>query len=572
MRPTLDTPAMARLADLAVIAALTAAWVACVALVDPVGDFPLNDDWSYGTSVLTLVETGSFRLGDWVSMPLVVQVLWGALFCRPDGFSFTALRVSTLVLGCAGVLSTYGLLRVGRARRRYAALGALLLAANPIYFQLSHTFMTDVPFAAVALTAALLLLYGVEHDSRRAVAAGTAAAVAATLIRQVGLVVPAAFAAAYLVRHGGGWRRVAAAAVPLLLAAAALLAYNAWLASHQTLPALYHVQVTELSAALRHPLRTAGSGVVRLFKSVWWLGLFSLPLALCASGPLPNGTSRWPRAVGAVVLVAFVLPAVWWTARGWLLPNIRNTLTDHGVGPILLRDVGDHPERLSPLPRWFWLLVTIAATAGGGLLLWRTSAAVRTIAGARTDAGPRRGRSAAVFGLTVLACYLPPIHAIEPFDRYLVLALPFWWLAFAGTGAFAGTRAVAPEPTRFPRYRGVAALVGVLLLLGYASYAVAATHDYLALNRARWQLLNGLVAPGVGVPVSAVDGGFEFNSLYRLGDRTDPAPGRPEHWFREHEYAVTLGPMVGYAVVADEAFDRWLPPSRQTFYLLKRGP
>src|SRR5262245_31806689 len=124
-------------------------WVVVVFVVNPIGDFPLNDDWAYGSAVRTLVEPGDLRLSYWSATNLFVPVVWGALFCSPLGFSFTALRLSSLVLGLVGVLATYGLLREARAPAGLALLGALVLAFSPIYFSLSFTFMSDVPFAAI---------------------------------------------------------------------------------------------------------------------------------------------------------------------------------------------------------------------------------------------------------------------------------------------------------------------------------------------------------------------------------------------------------------------------------------
>src|SRR6187551_900227 len=79
-------------------------WICMVALTNPVGNFPLNDDWAYGYSVQRLLEQGHIRFSDWTGPNLFGQVLWGLLFCLPFGFSFTALRLSTAVLGLVGVL------------------------------------------------------------------------------------------------------------------------------------------------------------------------------------------------------------------------------------------------------------------------------------------------------------------------------------------------------------------------------------------------------------------------------------------------------------------------------------
>ncbi len=117
-----------------------------IALANPIGDFPLNDDWVYGLAVKSILEQGEFRMPSPASTDLFPQAYWGALFCLPFGFSFTALRVSTLVLGLVGILATYGIVRQLGAGARFALLAAALVAGNPLYFALANTFMTDVPF------------------------------------------------------------------------------------------------------------------------------------------------------------------------------------------------------------------------------------------------------------------------------------------------------------------------------------------------------------------------------------------------------------------------------------------
>ena len=94
----------------------------------PFPDAPFIDDWAYSWSVQHLLETGDFLFPEVVLNPIVTQVLWGALFCLPFGFSLAALRVSTWVLG---VLAVCGLCPVrelskgGRACRPGGAVRSL---------------------------------------------------------------------------------------------------------------------------------------------------------------------------------------------------------------------------------------------------------------------------------------------------------------------------------------------------------------------------------------------------------------------------------------------------------------
>jgi 4-amino-4-deoxy-L-arabinose transferase-like glycosyltransferase len=170
-----------------------------VVIINPVGDFPLNDDWSYGSAVKGLVEQGVYRLSDWTAMPLFTQAMWGSLFCLPTGFSFTALRFSTLAMSLLALVFLLLMLRrTGETRTSVLLTGGLILLFNPIWLGLSHTFMTDVHFIALALVSLYLLALGMESRNRLALAGGILFALLATLVRQTGILIPVAFGFGYL--------------------------------------------------------------------------------------------------------------------------------------------------------------------------------------------------------------------------------------------------------------------------------------------------------------------------------------------------------------------------------------
>jgi hypothetical protein len=205
-----------RHSDLIGISVLVAVWALAALVVDLVGNFPLNDDWAYAFAVRALVQHGVLHLSGWTATNLIAQLLWGTLFCLPFGFSFTALRFSTLLLAMLGVLATYALLREAQAKPGPALIGAITLAFNPIYFALAFTFMTDVPFTAAAVASSWLLLRGLRRGRRVEIIAGVALAMAAILIRQIGLAIPIAFAIAYVVKRGLRIRRLIEAIIPVV--------------------------------------------------------------------------------------------------------------------------------------------------------------------------------------------------------------------------------------------------------------------------------------------------------------------------------------------------------------------
>ena len=394
-------------------------WLALALVIDPVGDFPLNDDWSYGRTVSTLVTEGRYEPTGWTSMPLLPQVLWGALFCLPDGFSFTALRLSTLLLGALGLLATWGFLRECGVRRGAAAIGTALVATNPLYLQLSYTFMTDVPFTAAAMGSLALLARSLRREDDRALAVGIALAVVATLIRQLGLVIPLAYAVAIVARDG--WRRgalIRAVLAPAVVGGA-LAGYTAWLTASGRLPALYDLKLERLAELAGHGTRAYALRVAGLaLDAVTELGLMVMPAVVAAVGARRRlRASVVGLGVGFILLQAYRL---WQESRG--LPLSPSVLFDLGLGPVALRDVG-----ILVLPHWpsapagVWTLLTATALIGGGVVVARWVAA---------GVGARRARSGgirdgvSVLTVTAIAGYLLGVAVVDYYDRYLLLLLP----------------------------------------------------------------------------------------------------------------------------------------------------
>src|SRR5262249_47520238 len=122
---------------------------AVLALVlSPFQNTPFIDDWVFAWPVEELLQHGQLKFLEYNLSVNVPGVLWAALFCLPFGFSFTALRVSTWVLALSSLCGLYLTLRDLGVSRRDSLLGTASLGLYPIFFILSFTFMTDVPFVA----------------------------------------------------------------------------------------------------------------------------------------------------------------------------------------------------------------------------------------------------------------------------------------------------------------------------------------------------------------------------------------------------------------------------------------
>lgn len=139
------------------VALITFCWCLSVVVVNPIGNFPLSDDWAFGRTVANLLETGHYKRVDCGWITLITNVFWGALFCLPDGFSLTALRFSSLVAALLGLIGAYAFVRHLPQPRSVVVLVALMLGFNPLYYVLSHSFLTDVLFTTLLIWAGVFL-------------------------------------------------------------------------------------------------------------------------------------------------------------------------------------------------------------------------------------------------------------------------------------------------------------------------------------------------------------------------------------------------------------------------------
>ena len=545
------------------LAMVTSVFVLGVRLVNPLGDFPLNDDWSYGLTVQRLVEEGTYDPVGWQAVSLFSQALWGALVSSVFGFSQTMLRFSTLVLSWVAVVAIYFLTKELGGNRGAAIAASLTLAFNPIYFALSHTFMSDVPFAAFVAVSMLFLLRSLKLDSDVYLASGTFVAVLAVLCRQNGLFVPIAFGIAYLARHELSIRSVLKAALPAAVAASALFVYQNWLEAMGRVPAQYGALSLVNVAETAHPLRM----VAVLLVAASYLGFFLAPaLAWKVLSPVEErGGHSWGTLgilLGAsTALLVIVFPGA------SPLPDLGNILNLEGIGPLTLRDtylLG--LPNVGALPSGLWAAVRLMGLVGGVILCTQLAMmSRRMVAGvaARELEGPELGAFFCVVGAGV--CFAPLMLTELFYDRYLIpLAL-----------VLAPALVCSRNTLSLGVPRGVRTGSVGLLAGAFAVVSVLTTHDYLAWNRARWSLVADALENGEVRP-SQLDGGFEVNGYYLYAEDYEPVTDESKSWWwvADDLYLVSFGPVPGYRVERRHEFVRWLPREEGSVLLLKRetGP
>jgi 4-amino-4-deoxy-L-arabinose transferase-like glycosyltransferase len=349
--------------------------------ISPSGEFPLNDDWIHAKTVEHLLATGQYKVHPYLNATLVAQSYWGALFCKIFGFSFTILRISTLILAFVNAWAVAKSGMVLGFSRNLALLCGGVVATSPLILQLSYSFMTDVPFFALSNLSGFFFLKALRQPKPQLVAWGSLTAAIAFLIRQFGILLPIAFAItiAWLV-----WRKRYVWTISMTFAL--LLP---WLG----VVGLYWVwgealisktPILEFSKAYAGPMLDA---LRHIPVALCYLGLFALPLGIGRMAQILRGGENWSRRrksifIGfcGVSVFGFGLPqllywigklifhrdALWlhrYPARMPLL--LFRSLLDFGLGPLQLPD----PQFKSTVQigEWWWVL-TLAGLLVAGLL------------------------------------------------------------------------------------------------------------------------------------------------------------------------------------------------------------
>ena len=118
--------------------------LACELISKPYAAMGIGDDGPYILVAKNLAATGHIHYNGWAAAMLCWQLYVGAALIKVFGFSFTTVRVSTMV---ASVASAYLLQRIlvrcGISERN-AVIGTLALVLSPLYLLLSVTFMSDI--------------------------------------------------------------------------------------------------------------------------------------------------------------------------------------------------------------------------------------------------------------------------------------------------------------------------------------------------------------------------------------------------------------------------------------------
>jgi len=544
---------------------LTVLWLVAIVMVNPFGDFPLNDDWSYAIAVQRMLESGDFRPLGWTSSALITQTLWGTAFCSIFSYSFEVLRGATLVVSLLGIFTIYLLTLQLKLNRKIALLLAICTAFNPLWFALSFTFMTDVYFATFTAITLLFFVRFFQHRKWIDWSLGIAFSLLAILCRQFGLFVPMAFCVVFLFVNLKIFTHkkislgiIFQAILPLIAGITILFLFQNWMENTGRTPFAYGAQTGRLWSLLQHPIELPFRFFKNTFIALIYLGWFLLPLY---DIPLTVDKKRWILIVSTIVffvLFYFNKP----------MPLGKNIIQNTGIGPLSLYDtmmldlVG-----MESIGVWFWWFITGISVLGGVLVLYLIINALIQIFLQIKKQNLHEETATNLFFLSGAFIYFLPIALHGFFDRYLLpllFVLPLAVFVFYDKNNTNKKNDNSNENNYFR-----ICIIGILLII-QIGFSVIATHDYLSWNRTRWAAIHHLTEIE-NVPLENIDGGLEFNGLYFYDAQYQAQDTTGIWWWTgQRDYVLSFSKQTDYKVIKKCNYPKFINVHQGTIFILKR--
>jgi hypothetical protein len=135
-------------------------------LINPLGNFLINDEWFYVKAVYNF-NFSNFKLDPLITPSLIGQIFYTNILISIFGFSFNLLKITTIFLSIFSSILLYLLFIELSFKKIYAFFVSLIFFFNPLFFYLSFGFMTDVhALFFIILALYLLAKYNNKNKSR----------------------------------------------------------------------------------------------------------------------------------------------------------------------------------------------------------------------------------------------------------------------------------------------------------------------------------------------------------------------------------------------------------------------
>ena len=531
------------------------AFAAAIFFINPIGEFPLFDDWSFARTVLNYQETGKLKICGWASMTLVLQTWWGILWTKLFGFSFTVLRFSTIFCAFASVVMLYKILSHQHKDYKMVSFFCLILIFNPIFFLCSLSFMTDIPFLLLMIFSSAYFYSFLSTQKSGEYIAAILLCIGALLIRQLAVIVPVSFCAAWLFKKGFSIKNLPIALLPLLIILLSLKIYAAWYHSTQDQNNLYGLRESDLLLELKSNLPgLLFKTIVSSFTYIFYAGLFLLPAIAAFILKIKDNKPYLKCFIWISIFLSLTILTVnFFINSRYPFENVISILSSNGPGLYIIFDGESYLQSNSHIYKWILRFFIIIGAAGtSGLLI----AFYHYIKQYFSD---QYRRPEMIFIMVLLISNLILISTSNRFDRYLLTILPP--LLFLIYKCLPHAHSETNRNITFKI---------IILIIPLIIYTTGGTSHYFAWNRARWQGLYWLLNER-GVLPENIDGGFEFNGWYCFDSEYEAVKEKNWYWVKNNSHAIAFNQDERYTIEKPLPYFNMLKFRTDSLFVLKKN-
>jgi hypothetical protein len=537
------------------LVSLLCIYLCIVIIINPRGNFPTNDDWSYSRTVKTFLETGVFQLTGWGSLPLLPQAMWGWLFCKIFGFSFEILRFSTFILSIISLIFIYLTILEYSESRVLRVFSILFIISNPLFTASSLTFMTDIPFFTIGIAAVYFYLRFFHTEKFTYLLPAIILSIVSIFVRQIGLLFLVSFALVFFFNREMSLGKKLIPLFILILSITALILFQSSMHFAGPSPFVANSRMENLKETFTISKLFGIASILKTGGMIFlYLGVFLSPFLVIFSKKLAtrNGLNR--RTFIYMSLFSACVLALLYSVHK-LMPLRPNLIWTYGIGPATLKDADYLLQKNIPfIPDSIWALITLIGIFGGVfvavLLVKKIKYYIRK---AKSDYSVLY--SSEVFIVVLIICFTIPLCFGEFYDRYLLLHIPLIM--------FLLLRRIPEIDFKNERLR-IRIASGIIIVFGL--FTILSTRDYFAWNRNRWKLLDYAMNE-LHVKPESIDGGFEFNGWYCYDPLYRKSPDKTWWWVNDDSFLVTFGKMKDYSVIKTEPYYSWLFQKKVTVNL-----
>ena len=510
-------------------------------LINPVGDFPLNDDWAITITLSNLLKNGWFDSPNWGGGLMLPQLSIGTFIGYLFGTNFLYLRLINIIIAAVFLII---ILRF--SKNDVQGLLGMLILSNVLFLQSANNFMPDMIFSLLFVWSCLVLLDVIRN--RLSFSIFIVLSTLCLLQKQIGIsLVMSAIVSTWFYSN----RDLLIKSTGLFIVHVLIVVGFGYFS--KIMPGFvgdaYSFMIPRFFKAMTFQDSTA---ILKMAKYsldyMLSLGFFLLPVCCLLFRSFLNKIDNRSYLFVFLAGVALLGLGVLWKyqLKGDVIPFSGNVLFNLGVGPVVLTGTGQNiiPNDFM-LPNIVWIMLSLMSA-----VLFMTFA-ILLLDSLRN----KTGSPLPIVYLTSSIIYLFPFTMVYGNVRYLlpIVLLTYYMIVTEYKGFLRLNKMSVVSPTV------ITLVVSVLLMKTYFSF-----------HGTRNDLYQDLLAQSVNK--ERIDAGFEinqYNFVYINAWEESKYAGRFWH-VHDDEYILSFLPLPNYKVIHRKHYMNYLTQKRIPILINRR--